>query len=232
LELDDFDEELVQTEGLFRLLQELAVADGRILIEEMPVQLLDTAASLLYHQQQKLRTFAKFIRSLNGFSSCLYDVELPNMRKLDVSWDTQGTKAREVGYSRTVSWPKLEEIKIDICAEDDVRCLAQLVFGSEVLRPSVKRLHCCMEILFSLESTKTHRELANFPNLTHLTLDLDSEDVEMFRSLMRVLPTSCSKIQFLYFWVDLTLGDQDFLGVDKEGDNLTTTRPLRQFPGK
>jgi hypothetical protein len=91
LELDDVDEELIQTEGLFRLLQELAVGDGRILIDEMPVQLLDSAASLLYHQQEKLRTFGKCIRSLNGFSSCLYDVELPNMRKLDVSWDTQGT---------------------------------------------------------------------------------------------------------------------------------------------
>jgi hypothetical protein len=37
LELGEFDEELIQTEGVARVLQELAVADGRILIEEMPI---------------------------------------------------------------------------------------------------------------------------------------------------------------------------------------------------
>jgi hypothetical protein len=52
----------------------------------------------------------------------------------------------------------------------------------------------------------------NFPNLTHLTLDFEPDDVGLFRSLMRVLPTSCSKIQFLCFWVDFTSGDEDFLG--------------------
>jgi hypothetical protein len=109
---DVIDPELIPTEGVKRLLQELAIADSRILIEEMPIRLLDNAVGLFRHQQEKLRTFGKCIRSLNGFSSCLYEVELPNMRKLDVSWDTEGTKAWEGDHSRTVSWPKLEEVRI------------------------------------------------------------------------------------------------------------------------
>jgi hypothetical protein len=153
------------------------------------------------------------------------------MRKLDVRWDTEGTKAREGGFSRTVSLPKLEEVKINICAVKDVRCLAQLMFGSAVFRPSLNRVHCSLEILFSLESN-AHLGLANCPNLTHLTLDFDPDDVGLFRSLMRVLPTSCSKIQFLCFWVDFTLGDEDFLGVDEKGYNITKIPPLLQFPGK
>jgi hypothetical protein len=167
---DVIDPELIPTERVKRLLQELAIADGRILIEEMPIRLLDNAVSLFSHQQEKLRTFGKYIRSLNGFSSCLYEMELPNMRKLDVSWDTEGTKAWEGDYSRTVSWPKLEEVEIYRCAVNDVKCLAQIVFGSGVFRPSVKRLHCSMEILFSLGSNEARLGLANFPNLTHLTL--------------------------------------------------------------
>jgi hypothetical protein len=229
---DVIDPELTPTEGVARLLQELAVADGRILIEEMPIRLLENAVSLFRHQQEKLRNFGKCIRSLNGFSSCLNEVELPNMRKLDMSWDTEGTKAWEGDYSRTVSWPKLEEVKIYPCAVNDVGCLAQLVFGGGVFRPSVNRVHCSLEILFSLESNKTRLGLANFPNLTHLTLDFEPDDVGLFRSLMRVLPTSCSKLQFLCFWVNFTLGDEDFLGVDEEGHNLTTTPPLLQLPGK
>jgi hypothetical protein len=62
------DEELIPTEGVGRLLQELAIADGRILIEKMTVQLLDEAVRLFHHQRggQLLRSFGKCIRSLRG----------------------------------------------------------------------------------------------------------------------------------------------------------------------
>jgi hypothetical protein len=222
-------------EGCARLLKELAVADGRILIENMPVSLLDEAVRLFHHQQGGkllLRSFGKCIRSLLGFSSSVYEVELPNMRRSEVYWAWEGTKARDGDYSRTVSWPKLEEVKleIDISMENDVSYVTKLVFGSGVLRSSVKRLDFDLNLL-CLESKEDHLLLANFPNLTHLTLRIKSEEVRLLHSLMRVLPTSCPKIQFLCLFASFPLGDEDFLGVDGEG-GLTTTPPLLQFPGK
>jgi hypothetical protein len=211
------------------LLQELAVADGRILLENMPIMLLDEAIRLFHHQrggQLLLSSFGKCILSLIGLSSSLYEVELPNLLKLDVNSNWEGTTARDGDYSRTVSWPKLVEVKWNERNE----CLAKLVFGSGVFRPSVKRLECDLELL-SLFSKEAHLLLANFPNVTHLELNVKAEEVGLFRSVMRGLPASCPKIQFLQLtgfychW-----GDEDFLGGDEEGG--LTTPPLLQLTGK
>jgi hypothetical protein len=222
------------TEEVKRLLQELTVADGRILIESIPVTLLDEAVCLFHHQrggQLKLKSFGKCIRSLVGFSSSLYEVELPNMRRLEVRCASEGKKAKLGDYSRTVCWPKLEEIKLDIVnSENDVSYVTKLVFGSRVLRPSVKRLHCGLKFL-SMGTKEAHLGLVNVPNVTRLKLNFGAVDVGLFRSLMQVLPTSCSKIQFLYLRVNSTLGETDFLGMDEEGFS-NVLFPLLQFPGK
>jgi hypothetical protein len=228
-----FPEELNTTERekLAILLQELAVADGRILIEYMNVKLLDEAVRLFYHQREGqllLSSFGKCIRSLRNFSSSLYDVELPNMRMLkNVVRASEGATVRDGDFSRTVSWPKLEEVDLKMRNE----YLAKLVFGSGVFRPSVKRLHCDVKLI-SLGSTEAHLALGNFPNLTHLMLKFGAVDVGLFRSLMKVLPTSCPKIDFLDIRAAVfPLGDEDFLGVVGE-EGLLNTPPLLQFPGK
>jgi hypothetical protein len=227
-------QKLNPTEEVKRLLQELVVADGRILIESMPVTLLDEAVFLFRHQrggQIKLRSFGKCIRSLKGFSSSLYEVELPNMWKLEVCWASEGAKAREGDYSRKVIWPTLKEVELDVGGEKDVSYLPKLVFGNGVVRPSVKRFGCNLKLL-SLGSKEAHLGLANLPNLTRLKLKFGAADVRLFRSLMRVLPTSCRKIQFLHLLhANSTLGEEDFLGMDEEGIN-DVTPPLLQFPGK
>jgi hypothetical protein len=210
------------------VLQELAVADGRILIDDMNVKLLDEAVRLFHHQrggQLLLSSFGKCIRSLIGVSSSVYEVELPNMRKLNGNWNVEETTARDGDYSKTVCWPKLVEVNFKMRNE----CLAKLLFGSGVFRPSVKRLNCDLELL-SLGSSEAHLLLANFPNLTHLELEVKAEEVGLFRSLMRGLPASCPKIQFLCLDAYFRLGDEDFLGVDEEGG--LTPPPLLQFPGK
>jgi hypothetical protein len=229
---DDFPDKLNTTERakLAVLLQELAVADGRILIENMNVKLLDEAVRHFHHQrggQLLLSSFGKCVRSLIGVSSSLYEVELPNMLKLNVLWKVEGTTARDGDYSRTVSWPKLVEVK----SNERNECLAKLVFGSGVFPPSVKRLDCSLE-LFSLGSNEAHLLLDNFPNLTHLELKVEAEYAGLFRSLMRMLPTSCSKIQSLQLQPYFPLRDEDFLGVDEEGGLTPTTPPLLQLPGK
>jgi hypothetical protein len=229
---DNFPEELntAEKEQVAVLLQELAVADGRILIENMNVKLLDEAVRLFHHQrggQLLLSSFGKCVRSLTGFSSSLYEVELANMRKVDANWNWEGTPARDGDYSRTVSWPKLKEVNLNERNE----CLAKLVFGSGVFRPSVKRLDCSLHFL-SLFSKEAHLLLANFPNLTHLELEVNSEYAGLFRSLMRMLPTSCPKIQSLQLQPYFPLRDEDFLGVDEEGGLTPTTPPLLQLPGK
>jgi hypothetical protein len=219
-----------QKENVVNLLQELAVADGRILLENMPIMLLDEAVRLFRHQRggKLLSSFGKCIRSLIGVSSSLYEVELPNLRRLEVYSMSEGT-ARDGDYSRTVSWPKLEEVRLKMENE----CLAKLVFGSGVFRPSVKRLDCSLkDLLLSLGSSEARLLLGNFPNLTHLTLTFKAEDVRLFRSVMRVLPTSCPKIQLLFVDSYFPLGDEDLLGVDgKEGRKLATP-PLLQLRGK
>jgi hypothetical protein len=220
-----------ERQKLATLLPVLAVADGRILIENMPVELLDEAVRLFHHQRggQLLSSFGMCIRSLIGFSRSLYELlELPNMRKLQV-FRAVGLTTMDGNGSRTVSWPKLEEVKLDSCVRDE-RYLAKLVFGSGLLRPSVQQLSCNLKLL-SQCSNEAHLLLGNFPNLTHLELVIRAEDVGLFRSLMRVLPTSCPKLQFLYLFALCPLRDEYFLGVDEEG-GLTTTPPLLQFPGK
>jgi hypothetical protein len=230
---ENFDDERRSNERVARLLRELAVAEGRILIEKMPVQLLDEAVRLFHHQLggQLLRSFGKCIRSLIGFLSSLYELELPNMRKLDATFALDGT-SRNGDYSRTVSWPNLEHVKVGSPKkEGDVSYMAKLVFGSGVLRPSVKRLYCDLKILAYLGSNEAHLLLLNFPNLTCLTLSMEAEEVGLFHSLMRVLPASCQKINILDLSVYFLLGDEDFLGVDDEG-LLLTTPPLLHFKGK
>jgi hypothetical protein len=152
------------------------------------------------------------------------------MRKLNGNWNVEETTARDGDYSKTVCWPKLVEVNFKMRNE----CLAKLLFGSGVFRPSVKRLNCDLELL-SLGSSEAHLLLANFPNLTHLELEVKAEEVGLFRSVMRVLPTSCSKIQLLKLHAYFPLRDEDFLGVDRvdeEGGLTPTTPPLAQLPGK
>jgi hypothetical protein len=99
-----------------KLLEELAASDGRILIQNMPITLLNDAVRLFSKQRQrgKLRSFGKCITSLVGFSDSLYEVELPNMRKLRVDGELIFLgKKREGDYTETVSWPKLETIKLE-----------------------------------------------------------------------------------------------------------------------
>jgi hypothetical protein len=144
-------------------------------------------------------------------------------------------KLTNVNYSRTVSWPKLEEIRFDVVWEyrkkDEARRMTEIVFRNGVQqRPSVHRLECKLDLL-ALGSNEDHLLLGNLPNLTHLTIHFEKDDVGLFRSVVRVLPTSCSKIQFFEICVNFDLGDEDFLGVDGEGLHLPTP-PLIQFPGK
>jgi hypothetical protein len=138
----------------------------------------------------------------------------------------EGTAARDGNGWRTASWPKLKEVKLDIVSEADVSYVAELILGSGVLRPSVRRL----DFDINLHSNEAHLLLANFPNLTHLMLRLKSEEVRSFRSFMRVLSTSCPKIQFLCFFTLFPLGDDEFIGLDAQG--RLTTPPLLQFPCK
>jgi hypothetical protein len=222
-------------EGVVRLLQELAIADGTILIEGMPVTLLYEAFRLFQHQPGKLRSFGKCIRSLIWYSSCLYEVELPNMRKLDLTRYMNELTIMNEDFSRTVSWPKLEEIKFHVeganMKQDEATFMTDIVFRNEVRqRPSVHRLECSLYLL-ALGSNEDHLLIGNLPNLTHLTLHFEEDDVGLFRSVVRVLPTSCSKIQFFEICVNFDLGDDEFLGVDGEGLRLPTP-PLIQFPGK
>jgi hypothetical protein len=222
-------EELNPTEKVAILLEELAAANGAILIEKMPVNLLADAVHLFNHQPGKLSSFGKCIRSLYGVSSSLYDVELPNMRKFEVDSAFEGT-ARDGNFARKVSWPKLVEVKIEIGGMKDLRYMKQLLFESGV-RLSVQRLTCNLNLL-SLWSNEDHLLLRNLPNLTHLRLIFGAEDVGLFRSLIRILPMTCSKIQFLALRATFLLRDLDFLGVDGEGLTDFTPHPLLQFPGK
>jgi hypothetical protein len=212
------------------LLQELALADGGIVIENLPVQLLDEAVRVFHHQEggQKklLRSFGKSIRSLGAFSSSLYEVELPNLRSFGACLATQGT-ARDGDFSKILHWPKLEEI----CVRSSVsRYMKKLLLGSGV-RPSVKRLEFDLDILF-LGSNEAIRLLRIFPNLTDLTLNFGgARDVGIFRSVMQVLPTSCPKIEFISLSVGFSLGHEDYFRVDGEvGEGLNP--PLMKFPGK
>jgi hypothetical protein len=77
------------------LLQELAIVDGRILIDNMPIMLLNEA--ILHFEksrrggQKLLSIFGKYIRALIGFSSSIYELELPNMQNFEVPCAPDGT---------------------------------------------------------------------------------------------------------------------------------------------
>jgi hypothetical protein len=227
--------ELSQAEGAARLLQELAVADGRILIDSMPITLLDKAVRLFSNQPGKLRIFGKSIRSLRGFSSSLYAVELPNMRKMTVDYELLfDGEEREIDDDYTIrtvtSWPKLEEIEIDCMSDpgEDVSYMKKLLFGN-VVRPSVKRLDFYMNL--EVLSSDAALLLEKLPNLTELTLHVPAEHVDSFRNLIRSLPTSCPKLYFLSINAFYRLGDVDFLGAEDDGE-LQAPPPLLQLPGK
>jgi hypothetical protein len=228
--------QLHQTEGSARLMEELAASDGRILIDCMPITLLDNAVRHFSNQPGKLRSFGKCIRSLISFSSSLYEVELPNMRKLEIDGDLlfEGKESEEDegDYTTTVtSWPMLEEIVIDgmIDPADDGRYMTKLLFGSGV-RPSVKRFDFDMKLLSSYAALF----LEKLPNLTQLMLEVGAETAESFRHLMRTLPTSCPKLgclQINAFHSLYRLGDVDFLG-GEDGGLINAPPPLLQLPGK
>jgi hypothetical protein len=239
----EFLEEQNQTERVARLLKELAASDGRILIDCIPITLLDEAVRLFSNQpgKLKLRSFGKCIRSLRGFSSSLYEVELPNMRKMKVDWGLlfEGKERDDDNngdYTRTAlvnSWPKLEEIEIDYMihpadSAEDLSYMKKLLFGSGVLRPSVKRLDFDMNL--QVLSSDAALLLEKLPNLTQLTLRVGTETVGSFRNLMRTLPTSCPKIECLQINAFYRLGGVDFLG--GEDGELHALPPLLQLPGK
>jgi hypothetical protein len=225
--------QLHQTEGAARLLEELAASDGRILIDCMPITLLDKAVRHFSNQPGKLRSFGKCIRSLIGFSSSLYEVGLPNMRRLhvvrDLLFEGMEREEDEGDYTMTVtSWPKLEEILIDYTIDpaDDGRYMTKLLFGSGV-RPSVKHFDFDMKLL----SSDGALFLEKLPNLTQLMFEVGAETAGTFRNLMRTLPTSCPKLSCLQinaFYSLYRLGDVDFLLGGEDGGLPS----LLQLPGK
>jgi hypothetical protein len=277
-----------------KLLEELAASDGRILIENMPITLLDGAVRLFSKQRQlgKLRSFGKCITSLIGFSDSLYEVELPNMRilRVDVELIFLG-KEREGDYTKTVNWPKLERIELrdekeywnyrmdsesdnddsddnddmddaddnnDINDSDDnddaddmddmddsesdddddapavpvqpapavpvqpapvtedLISMKKLVFESG-LRATVQRLDCEFVLHFLSWDDEAPHLLRNLPNLTLLTLSVNEEDADSFRSLLRILPTSSPKLELLEFTTHFLFKDEDFLGMGDDG---------------
>jgi hypothetical protein len=195
--------------------------------------------NLFSNQPGKLRSFGKCVRSLRGFSSSLYEVELSNMRKMKVDWGllfkrNERDDDNNGDYTKTAlvnSWPKLEEIQIDfiICPAEDVNYMKTLLFGSGVLRPSVKRLDFDMNL--QVLSSDAALLLEKLPNLTQLTLHVRTGNVESFRNLMRTLPTSCPMIECLEINAFYPLGDEDFLG-GEDGGLINAPPPLLQLPGK
>jgi hypothetical protein len=223
--------ELSETEGAERLIKELAASDGRVLIDSMPITLLDKAVRLFSFSNQpgKLRSFGKCIRSLRGFSSSLYEVKLPNMRKMTVGEELlfDGEEREIDNNTRTVtSWPKLKEIEIDCMSDpgEDVSYMKKLLFGN-VVRRSVKQFYFDMHMQV-LSSDAAHL-LQKLPNVTELTLYVPAENVDSFRNLIRSLPTSCAKLALLSVEAEYRFGDVDFLG-EEDGE----LPPLLQLPGK
>jgi hypothetical protein len=228
-----------------KLLEELAASDGRILIENMPITLLDGAVRLFSKQRQprKLRSFGKCIISLIWFSDSLYEVELPNMRKLGVDGELIFLgKEREGDYTKTVNWPKLEIIELenylDECNYDrasavpvteDLSYMKKLVFESG-LRATVKRLHYDFRLNFLSWDDEAPHLLRNLPNLTQLTLTVNEEGADSFRSLLRRLPTSSPKLQLLKITTHFPLKDEDFL-LGMNGDGSCCVPPFLQLSG-
>jgi hypothetical protein len=133
--------------------------------------------------------------------------------------------------------PKLETVFVmdDIGPSNYIKTfLENLVFGSGV-RPSVQRLFINLNLL-SLGSNEPNQLSSsltkNFSNLTYLRLQFGIEDAGLFRSLLQRLPTSCTNIQFRSIKTKFIIYDEDFLGLDREMMNSSTTPPLLQFPGK
>jgi hypothetical protein len=247
-----------------KLLEGLAASDGRILIENMPITLLDGAVRLFSKQRGKLRSFGKCITSLVGFSDSLYEVELPNMRKLQMGEElTFLGQEREGDYTETVNWPKLETIKLenyvdndndsedDDADEDDdsesdddhapavpvqpapvteeLSYMKKLVFESG-LRARVKRLHYHFHLHFLSWGNEGRHLLRNLPKLTQLSLSVNEEDADSFRSLLRNLPTSSPKLQLLKISARFPLKDEDFL-LGMNGDGSCCVPPFLQLSG-
>jgi Leucine-rich repeat (LRR) protein len=239
-----------------KLLEELASSDGRILIENMPIMLLDGAVRLFSKQRGKLRNFGKCIISLNGFSSSFYEVELPNMRKLLVDGELIFLGKEREGdgdYTKTLRWPKLETIKLEntklsfgdnisesdrdddddahvpVPVKEDLSYMKKLVFESG-LRATVKRLHYDFHLHFLSWDDEAPHLLRNLPNLTQLTLTFNEKDADSFRSLMRGLPTSSPKLQLLEISTRFPLKDEDFL-LGMNGDGFCCVPPLLQLSG-
>jgi hypothetical protein len=234
--------QLSETEGAERLIKALAASDGRILIDSMPITLLDKAVGLFSNQPEpgklsQLRSFAKCIRSLRGFSSSLYEIEVPNMRKMKVDWRLlyEGTERKiDYDYTRTVtSWPKLEEIKIedhyDDLGEGVNYCYMKKLLFRNVMRPSVERFDFNMSL--QALSSDAALLLEKLPNLTELKLYVPAENVDSFRNLIRSLPTSCPKLALLSIEAEYSFGDMDFLGAEDDGE-LQAPPTLLQLPGK
>jgi hypothetical protein len=252
-ELRQIDEGMVN-----QLLEGLAASDGRIHIENMPITLLDGAVRLFSKQRQrgKLRSFGKCISSLIGFSDSLYEVELPNMRRLRVNGELifLGKERDEGDYTETVSWPKLETINLenvhpdsddidDIVDSDDdehapltedLSYMKKLVLESG-LRAGVKRLDYDFGLNFlSWDDDEGPTLLRNLPHLTWLTLSVvEEEDGDSFRSLLRRLPTSSPKLQCLVINTRFPLKDEDFLLGMKgdDDDSCAAVPPLLQLSG-
>jgi hypothetical protein len=224
--------ELSQTEGVARLIKELAVADGRVLIDSMPITLLDEAVRHFYNQPE-LRSFGKCIRSLRGFSSSLYEVELPNMRKMKVDWGLLfgGRERDEREYSKTVNtWPQLREVEIrelsnNLDGAEELTYMKKLLYGN-VVRPSVEKFHFDMKL--QLLSSDGGLLMEKLPNLTQLSVHVHEDNVQSFRYLMRTLETSCPKLGYLDIKAFYRLGDVDFLGGENDGE----LPPLRKLSGK
>jgi Leucine-rich repeat (LRR) protein len=235
-----------------KLLEELAASDGRILVDNMPITLLDGAVRLFSKQRGKLRSFGKCITSLIGFSDSVYEVKLPNMRKLRLNGELIILgKEREGDYTKTVSWPKLETIKLENVDEydndsesddddapavpvqpapvkEDLRSyIKKLVFESG-LRATVKRLDYEFDLHFFISEEAPHL-LRNLPNLTQLTLTFNEEDADSFRCLFRNLPTSSPKLQMLEITTHFPFKDEDFLGMGDDG--CCCVPPLLQLSG-
>jgi Leucine-rich repeat (LRR) protein len=230
-----------------KLLEELAASDGRILIQNMPITLLDGAVRLFSKQSQrgKLRNFVKCIISLIGFSDSLYEVELPNMRKLRVDGELIFLGKEREGdgdYTKTVNWPKLEIIELEnyldeynheyapaVPVTEDLSYMKKLVFESG-LRATVKRLDYDFRLNFLSWDDEAPHLLRNLPNLTQLLLSVNEEDAESFRSLMQRLPTSSPKLQLLKINTRFPLKDEDFL-LGMNGDDTCCVPPFLQLSG-
>jgi hypothetical protein len=217
----------LRSEDGARLLEQLAAADGRILISStLPVLILDEAAFLFRDQTDKLRGFGKCITSLSIFSSSLSRLELPNLRRLDIDPDSVSVESVEeveefCKKTEDPWWPKLRYIRIgngSFFPEPDRSDIGRLLVGSGRVRPSVRELHFNLQLTF----LSSEEALRNLPHLTTLTLGVREGSLEVFRNCMRSLPTTSPNIHTLDIMFKCRFEVEDVEGF----------APLLQFPGK